>query len=120
MRNIVDHEVRLSSNCDYDYYYENFLLYYLSNGFYPNPIERIISLNYKQEDYIYNLKLEDITKSAFFSKRLNNFHFYNDIRCLIGGWANNEYCDKNGKENFDFIDELRPSYDLYDGKGFEE
>ncbi|WP_404924498.1 hypothetical protein [Mesomycoplasma hyopneumoniae] len=119
MRNIVDHEVRLSSNCN-DEYYENFLFYYLSNGFYPNPIERIISLNYKQEDYIYNLKLEDITKSAFFSKRLNNFHFYNDIRCLIGGWANVEYCDKNGKENFDFIDELRPSYDLYDGKGFEE
>lgn len=120
IRNIVEHEIHLSSNCDYEYYYENFLLYYLSNGFYPNPIERIISLNYKQEDYIYNLKLEDITKSAFFSKRLNNFHFYNDIRCLIGGWANNEYCDKNGKENFDFIDELRPSYDLYDGKGFEE
>nr|WP_240536350.1 hypothetical protein [Mesomycoplasma hyopneumoniae] len=120
IRNIVDHEVRLSSNCGYEYYYENFLLYYLSNGFYPNPIERIISLNYKQEDYIYNLKLEDITKSAFFSKRLNNFHFYNDIRCLIGGWANNEYCDKNGKENFDFIDELRGLYDYLDGKGFEE
>ncbi|MXR13541.1 hypothetical protein DR085_01425 [Mycoplasma flocculare] len=120
MRNIVEHEIHLSSNCNYEYYYENFLLYYLSNGFYPNPIERIISLNYKQEDYIYNLKLEDITKSAFFSKRLNNFHFYNDIRCLIGGWANVEYCDKNGKENFDFIDELRPSYDLYDGKDFEE
>ncbi|CNR84893.1 Uncharacterised protein [Salmonella enterica subsp. enterica serovar Typhimurium str. DT104] len=85
IRNIVEHEVQLLFNCDYEYYYENFLLYYLSNGFYPNPIERIISLNYKQEDYIYNLKLEDITKSAFFSKRLNNFHFYNDIRCLIGG-----------------------------------
>ncbi|WP_431060662.1 hypothetical protein [Mesomycoplasma hyopneumoniae] len=120
MRNIVEHEIHLSSNCNYEYYYENFLLYYLSNGFYPNPIERIISLNYKQEDYIYNLKLEDITKSAFFSKRLNNFHFYNDIRCLIGGWANNEYCDKNGKENFDFIDELRGLYDYLDGKGFEE
>ncbi|XBE79640.1 hypothetical protein VQY17_02995 [Mesomycoplasma hyopneumoniae] len=120
IRNIVEHEVQLLFNCNSDCYYENFLLYYLSNGFCPNPIERIISLNYKQEDYIYNLKLEDITKSAFFSKRLNNFHFYNDIRCLIGGWANNEYCDKNGKENFDFIDELRPSYDLYDGKDFEE
>ncbi|WP_404924499.1 hypothetical protein [Mesomycoplasma hyopneumoniae] len=120
MRNIVEHEIHLSSNCDYEYYYENFLLYYLSNGFYPNPIERIISLNYKQEDYIYNLKLEDITKSAFFSKRLNNFHFYNDIRCLIGGWANNEYCDKNGKENFDFSTELRGLYDYLDGKGFEE
>ncbi|XWT47260.1 hypothetical protein V2P41_03050 [Mesomycoplasma hyopneumoniae] len=120
IRNIVEHEIHLSSNCDYEYYYENFLLYYLSNGFYPNPIERIISLNYKQEDYIYNLKLEDITKSAFFSKRLNNFHFYNDIRCLIGGWANVEYCDKNGKENFDFIDELRGLYDYLDGKGFEE
>ncbi|QEA02773.1 hypothetical protein EHI52_06000 [Mesomycoplasma hyopneumoniae] len=120
IRNIVEHEVQLLFNCNYEYYYENFLLYYLSNGFYPNPIERIISLNYKQEDYIYNLKLEDITKSAFFSKRLNNFHFYNDIRCLIGGWANVEYCDKNGKENFDFIDELRGLYDYLDGKGFEE
>ncbi|WP_434342237.1 hypothetical protein [Mesomycoplasma hyopneumoniae] len=123
MRNIVDHEVRLSSNCN-DEYYEipDFLFNYLNyDVFDPNPIERIISLNYKQEDYIYNLKLEDITKSSFFSKRLNNFHFYNDIRCLIGGWANNEYCDKNGKENFDFIDELRGLYDyLYDGKGFEE
>ncbi|MXR10548.1 hypothetical protein DR086_03860, partial [Mycoplasma hyopneumoniae] len=74
MRNIVEHEVQLLSNCNSDCYYENFLLYYLSNGFCPNPIERIISLNYKQQDYIYNLKLEDITKSAFFSKRLNNFH----------------------------------------------
>ncbi|WP_431060664.1 hypothetical protein [Mesomycoplasma hyopneumoniae] len=123
MRNIVDHEVRLSSNCN-DEYYEipDFLFNYLNyDVFDPNPIERIISLNYKQEDYIYNLKLEDITKSAFFSKRLNNFHFYNDIRCLIGGWANNEYCDKNGKENFDFSTELRGLYDyLYDGKGFEE
>ncbi|WP_434337466.1 hypothetical protein [Mesomycoplasma hyopneumoniae] len=123
MRNIVEHEIHLSSNCN-DEYYEipDFLFNYLNyDVFDPNPIERIISLNYKQEDYIYNLKLEDITKSAFFSKRLNNFHFYNDIRCLIGGWANNEYCDKNGKENFDFIDELRGLYDyLYDGKGFEE
>ncbi|XBE79642.1 hypothetical protein VQY17_03005 [Mesomycoplasma hyopneumoniae] len=123
IRNIVDHEVRLSSNCN-DEYYEipDFLFNYLNyDVFDPNPIERIISLNYKQEDYIYNLKLEDITKSAFFSKRLNNFHFYNDIRCLIGGWANNEYCDKNGKENFDFSTELRGLYDyLYDGKGFEE
>ncbi|XWT47258.1 hypothetical protein V2P72_03140 [Mesomycoplasma hyopneumoniae] len=123
IRNIVEHEIHLSSNCN-DEYYEipDFLFNYLNyDVFDPNPIERIISLNYKQEDYIYNLKLEDITKSAFFSKRLNNFHFYNDIRCLIGGWANNEYCDKNGKENFDFIDELRGLYDyLYDGKGFEE
>ncbi|MXR56386.1 hypothetical protein DR095_03220, partial [Mycoplasma flocculare] len=50
IRNIVEHEIHLSSNCN-DEYYENFLFYYLSNGFYPNPIERIISLNYKQEDY---------------------------------------------------------------------
>ncbi|MDO6856845.1 hypothetical protein Q4502_03935, partial [Mesomycoplasma ovipneumoniae] len=59
-------------------------------------------------------------KSAFFSKKLNNFHFYNDIRCLIGGWANNEYCVKNGKENLDLISELYSSYALHDGKGFEE
>ncbi|MXR39734.1 hypothetical protein DR081_03055, partial [Mycoplasma sp. MF12] len=50
IRNIVEHEVQLLFNCNYEYY-ENFLFYYLSTGFDPNPIERIISLNYKQEDY---------------------------------------------------------------------
>ncbi|MDW2871168.1 hypothetical protein R7V45_03440, partial [Mesomycoplasma ovipneumoniae] len=90
IRNMIDDDVDLSLDCKYEYYrIPNFLSNYLSYFFDPNPIERIISLNYKQEDYVYNLKLEDILKSAFFSKKLNKFGFYNDIRCLIGGWANN-------------------------------
>ncbi|MDW2913550.1 hypothetical protein R7X13_01900 [Mesomycoplasma ovipneumoniae] len=123
IRNMIGDDVDLSLDCKYDdddFPFPIFLYNYLSEHFNPNPIERIISLNYKQEDYVYNLKLEDIPKSAFFSKKLNKFGFYNDIRCLIGGWANNEYCDKNGKENLDLISELYPSYGLHDGKGFEE
>ncbi|MHA0315934.1 hypothetical protein ACXYVG_03750, partial [Mesomycoplasma ovipneumoniae] len=119
--NMIEDDVDLSFDCKYDDFpFPIFLYNYLCNGFNPNPIERIISLNYKQEDYVYNLKLEDIPKSAFFSKKLNNFHFYNDIRCLIGGWANIEYCEKNGKENLRLISELYSSCDSYDGKGFEE
>ncbi|MDW2912166.1 hypothetical protein [Mesomycoplasma ovipneumoniae] len=121
IRNMIKDDVDLSFDCKYDNFpFPIFLYNYLNNGFNPNPIERIISLNYKQEDYVYNLKLEDIPKSAFFSKKLNKFGFYNDIRCLIGGWANIEYCEKNGKENLRLISELYSSCDSYDGKGFEE
>nr|WP_318036312.1 hypothetical protein [Mesomycoplasma ovipneumoniae] len=123
IRNMIGDDVDLSLDCKYDdddFPFPIFLYNYLSRRFNPNPIERIISLNYKQEDYVYNLKLEDIPKSVFFSKNSINLVFYNDIRCLIGGWANNEYCDKNGKENLDLISELYPSYGLHDGKGFEE
>nr|WP_318025654.1 hypothetical protein [Mesomycoplasma ovipneumoniae] len=122
IRNMIEDDVNLTLDCKYDddFPFPIFLYNYLSERFNPNPIERIISLNYKQEDYVYNLKLEDIPKSVFFSKKLNKFAFYNDIRCLIGGWSNNEYCVKNGKENLDLISELYPSYTLHDGKGFEE
>nr|WP_318036431.1 hypothetical protein [Mesomycoplasma ovipneumoniae] len=122
IRNMIVNDVKLSLDCKYDddFPFPIFLYNYLSERFNPNPIERIISLNYKQEDYVYNLKLEDIPKSAFFSKNSINLVFYDDIRCLIGGWANNEYCDKNGKENLDLISELYSSYALHDGKGFEE
>ncbi|MDW2909536.1 hypothetical protein [Mesomycoplasma ovipneumoniae] len=121
IRNMIEDDVDLSHGCNYkNYPFPVFLSNYLYEYFNPNPIERIISLNYKQEDYVYNLKLEDIPKSVFFSKKLNKFGFYNDIRCLIGGWANSEYCDKNGKENLDLISELYPAYTLHDGKGFEE
>nr|WP_318036262.1 hypothetical protein [Mesomycoplasma ovipneumoniae] len=121
IRNMIEDNVNLTLDCKYDddFPFPIFLYNYLSKRFNPNPIERIISLNYKQEDYVYNLKLEDIPKVRFFQK-LNRFGFYNDIRCLIGGWANNEYCDKNGKENLDLISELYSSYGLHDGKGFEE
>ncbi|AJR12069.1 Uncharacterised protein [Mesomycoplasma dispar] len=53
---------------------------------YINPIETVIGINYKQGDYIYNLKLEDIPKTVFFSKELKNFHFYNDIYLKIDFW----------------------------------
>ncbi|XBE78176.1 hypothetical protein VQY16_04425 [Mesomycoplasma ovipneumoniae] len=124
IRNMIENDVKLSLDCNYENYrFPDFLFNYLYvyyDVFNPNPIERIISLNYKQEDYVYNLKLEDIPKSAFFSKKLNKFHFYNDIRCLIGNWDDDEYCEKNGKENVDSISELSPAYALHDGKGFEE
>ncbi|AJR12067.1 Uncharacterised protein [Mesomycoplasma dispar] len=64
-----------------------------------NPIEIIIGINYKQEDYVYNLRLEDIPKTVFFSKELKNFHFYDDIKCLIDDWENEEYCLKNKNQN---------------------
>ncbi|WP_337897729.1 hypothetical protein [Mesomycoplasma ovipneumoniae] len=119
--NMTRDDVDLTSNCYYkNYPFPNFLYDYLYETFNPNPIERIISLNYKQEDYVYNLKLEDIPKSAFFSKKLKYFHFYNDIRCLIGGWDDSEYCEKNGKENVDSISELYPWYAFHDGKSFKK
>nr|WP_318034410.1 hypothetical protein [Mesomycoplasma ovipneumoniae] len=31
-----------------------------------NPIETIIGLDYKRDDYVYNLRLEDIPKTVFF------------------------------------------------------
>ncbi|WP_240536018.1 hypothetical protein, partial [Mesomycoplasma ovipneumoniae] len=124
IRNMIENDVKLSLDCNYENYrIPDFLFNYLYvyyDVFNPNPIERIISLNYKQEDYVYNLKLEDIPKSVFFSKKLKYFHFYNDIRCLIGNWDDDEYCEKNGKKNVDSISELSPAYALHDGKGFEE
>nr|WP_318053031.1 hypothetical protein [Mesomycoplasma ovipneumoniae] len=98
--NIAEDDIDLTSDCYYNNYpFPNFLYNYLYyDVFNPNPIERIISLNYKQEDYVYNLTLEDIPKGVFFSKKINDFHFYNDIRCLIGDWDDDEYCEKNGKK----------------------
>ncbi|WHF53186.1 hypothetical protein [Mesomycoplasma ovipneumoniae] len=119
--NMTDDDVDSTSDCYYkNYPFPNFLYNYLKETYNPNPIERIISLNYKQEDYVYNLKLEDIPKSAFFFKKLNDFHFYNDIRCLIGEWDDDEYCEKNGKENVDSISELSPAYAFHDGKAFKK
>ncbi|MDW2918884.1 hypothetical protein R7Y03_03705, partial [Mesomycoplasma ovipneumoniae] len=81
--NMTRDDLDSKSDCHYkDNLFPDFLYNYLYNDFNPNPIERIISLNYKQEDYVYNLKLEDIPKSSFFSKKLKDFHFHNDIKCL--------------------------------------
>ncbi|MDW2925354.1 hypothetical protein [Mesomycoplasma ovipneumoniae] len=119
--NMADDDIDSTSDCYYkNYPFPNFLYNYLKETYNPNPIERIISLNYKQEDYVYNLKLEDIPKSSFFFKKLKDFHFYNDIRCLIGNWDDDEYCEKNGKENVDFISELYPWHAFHDGKAFKK
>nr|WP_318055457.1 hypothetical protein [Mesomycoplasma ovipneumoniae] len=78
IRNMIVNDVKLSLDCKYDdddFAFPIFLANYLHYGFNPNHIERIISLNYKQEDYVYNLKLEDIPKSVFFSKNSINFIF---------------------------------------------
>ncbi|MHA0315456.1 hypothetical protein ACXYVG_01205 [Mesomycoplasma ovipneumoniae] len=62
-----------------------------------NPIETIIGLDYKRDDYVYNLRLEDIPKTVFFLKKLKDFDFYDEIRCLSRRWTDKDYCRK--KEN---------------------
>ncbi|MHA0314463.1 hypothetical protein ACXYVX_03560 [Mesomycoplasma ovipneumoniae] len=119
--NMARDDVDSKSNCHYkDYLFPDFLYNYLYNDFNPNPIERIISLNYKQEDYVYNLKLEDIPKSVFFSKKLEYFHFYNDIRCLIGYHRHDEYCEINEEENVVYKSDLYSAYAIRDGKAFKK
>ncbi|XBE77872.1 hypothetical protein VQY16_02820 [Mesomycoplasma ovipneumoniae] len=119
--NMTRDDVDSKSNCHYkDYLFPDFLYNYLYNDFNPNPIERIISLNYKQEDYIYNLKLEDIPKSVFFSKKLKNFHFHNDIKCLIGDCHHVEYCEINEEENVVYKSDLYSAPGLRDGKAFKK
>ncbi|ADQ90798.1 Putative uncharacterized protein [Mesomycoplasma hyopneumoniae 168] len=41
-----------------------------------NPIEDMIAIPYKQGDYIYRLRLDEIQKATFFSKELRFFKFY--------------------------------------------
>ncbi|EXU61179.1 hypothetical protein [Mesomycoplasma ovipneumoniae] len=119
--NMTDDDVDSTSDCYYkNYPFPNFLYNYLKETYNPNPIERIISLNYKQEDYVYNLKLEDIPKSSFFFKKLKDFHFYNDIKCLIGDCHHVEYCEINEEENVDSISELYPWHAFHDGKAFKK
>ncbi len=118
--NMTDDDVDSTSDCYYkNYPFPNFLYDYLKETYNPNPIERIISLNYKQEDYIYNLKLEDIPKSSFFSKKLKDFHFHNDIKCLIGDCHHVEYCEINEEENVVYESDLYSASALRDGKDFK-
>ncbi|MDW2933637.1 hypothetical protein ACXYW7_02345 [Mesomycoplasma ovipneumoniae] len=118
--NMIDDDVDSTSDCYYkNYPFPNFLYNYLKETYNPNPIERIISLNYKQEDYIYNLKLEDIPKSSFFSKKLEDFHFHNDIKCLIGDCHHVEYCEINEEENVVYESDLYSASALRDGKDFK-
>ncbi|WP_341490893.1 hypothetical protein [Mesomycoplasma ovipneumoniae] len=118
--NMIDDDVDSTYDCYYkNYPFPNFLYNYLKETYNPNPIERIISLNYKQEDYIYNLKLEDIPKSLFFSKKLKDFHFHNDIKCLIGDCHHVEYCEINEEENVVYESDLYSASALRDGKDFK-
>ncbi len=118
--NMTDDDVDSTFDCYYkNYPFPNFLYNYLKETYNPNPIERIISLNYKQEDYIYNLKLEDIPKSSFFSKKLKDFHFHTDIKCLIGDCHHVEYCEINEEENLVYESDLYSASALRDGKDFK-
>ncbi|WP_337897120.1 hypothetical protein [Mesomycoplasma ovipneumoniae] len=105
-------------------YYQipDFLYNYFTHTYNPNPIERIISLNYKQEDYVYNLKLENIPKSVFFSKKLKDFHFHNDIKCLIGDCRHLEYCEikEEEEENVVYKSDLYSAPALRDGKALRK
>ncbi|UVO15924.1 hypothetical protein [Mesomycoplasma ovipneumoniae] len=83
-----------------------------------NPIETIIGLDYKRDDYVYNLRLEDIPKTVFFLKKLHDFDFYDEIRCLSRRWGDEDYCRK--KENLSDECEWEPYFSdsAYDTKGF--
>ncbi|MDW2933475.1 hypothetical protein [Mesomycoplasma ovipneumoniae] len=87
-----------------------------------NPIETIIGIDYKQDDYIYNLKLADIPKTVFFSKDLENFHFYNEIRCLIGSrtYEDQEYCQKNKNQSGEPVPRVYFSNTWYYTKGLKK
>ncbi|UVO15560.1 hypothetical protein KW512_01635 [Mesomycoplasma ovipneumoniae] len=87
-----------------------------------NPIETIIGIDYKQDDYVYNLKLADIPKTVFFSKDLENFHFYNDIRCLIGSrtYEDQEYCQKNKNKSGEPVPRVYFSNTWYYTKGLKK
>ncbi|WNM14513.1 hypothetical protein [Mesomycoplasma ovipneumoniae] len=118
---MAEDDVDLTSDCYYkNYPFPNFLYNYFTHSYNPNPIERIISLNYKQEDYVYNLRLEDISKSVFFSKKLKDFHFHNDIKCLIGDWDDDEYCEIHEEENVVYKSDLYSTPALRDGKALRK
>ncbi|WP_337897980.1 hypothetical protein [Mesomycoplasma ovipneumoniae] len=119
--NMTKYDIDLTSDCFYkDYQIPDFLYNYFTHTYNPNPIERIISLNYKQEDYVYNLKLENIPKSAFFSKKLKDYHFHNDIKCLIGDCGHVEYCEINEEENVVYKSDLYSAPALRDGKALRK
>ncbi|WP_341490693.1 hypothetical protein [Mesomycoplasma ovipneumoniae] len=121
--NMTKYDIDLTSDCLYKYYQiPDFLYNYFTHTYNPNPIERIISLNYKQEDYVYNLKLENIPKSVFFSKKLKDFHFHNDIKCLIGDCRHLEYCEikEEEEENVVYKSDLYSAPALRDGKALRK
>ncbi|EXU61408.1 hypothetical protein [Mesomycoplasma ovipneumoniae] len=119
--NMTKYDIDLTPDCFYkDYPIPDFLYNYFTHSYNPNPIERIISLNYKQEDYVYNLKLENIPKTAFFSKKLKDFHFHNDIKCLIGDCGHVEYCEINEEENVVYKSDLYSAPALRDGKALRK
>ncbi len=84
--------------------------------------ETIIDMVNKQDSYIYNLKLADIPKTVFFSKDLENFHFYNEIRCLIGShtYEDQEYCQKNKNQSGEPVPRVYFSNTWYYTKGLKK
>ncbi|WP_081310805.1 hypothetical protein [Mesomycoplasma ovipneumoniae] len=110
-------------HCDRDEKYEripDFLWVYVmdSCAIVRNPIETIIGIDYKHDDYVYNLRLEDIPKTVFFLKKLNDFDFYDEIRCLSRRWGDEDYCRK--KENLSDEYKWQPYFSdtPYETKGF--
>ncbi|MDW2835860.1 hypothetical protein R7U59_03215 [Mesomycoplasma ovipneumoniae] len=114
-----DRDVR----CDRDEKYRripHFLWVYVmdSCAVVDNPIETIIGIDYKRDDYVYNLRLEDIPKIVFFLKKLNDFDFYDEIRCLSRRLDDEDYCRK--EENLSDEYKWRPYFSdsPYETKGF--
>ncbi len=76
--NMFNHDDFRRDNCDdNNRAIPNFLWVYLTDNcsISANPIETVIGINYKQNDYVYNLKLEDILKTTFFLKNSQVFIF---------------------------------------------
>ncbi|MDW2830039.1 hypothetical protein R7U67_03835, partial [Mesomycoplasma ovipneumoniae] len=118
--NMFSHEDFVPDNCHEKYRgIPNFLWVYLTDScsISNNPIETVIGINYKQNDYVYNLKLEDILKTTFFSKELISFHFYNQIKPIIDEWEDSMPWPFAGGEENDSTKQGYFSEGLYDTKG---
>ncbi|MDW2835722.1 hypothetical protein R7U59_02495, partial [Mesomycoplasma ovipneumoniae] len=118
--NMFNHDDFRRDNCsDNDRAIPNFLWVYLTDNcsISANPIETVIGINYKQNDYVYNLKLEDILKTTFFSKELTSFHFYNQIKPLIDEWEDSIPWPFAGGEENDSTKQGSFFDGLYDTKG---
>ncbi|MDW2931378.1 hypothetical protein [Mesomycoplasma ovipneumoniae] len=118
--NMFNHDDFRRDNCrDNDRGIPNFLWVYLTDNcsISANPIETVIGINYKQNDYVYNLKLEDILKTTFFSKELTSFHFYNQIKPIIDEWEDSMPWPFAGVEDNDSTKQGYFSDGLYDTKG---
>ncbi|WP_462088131.1 hypothetical protein [Mesomycoplasma hyopneumoniae] len=69
------------SQCRLTYCHQEFISFLIFNATESdkighNPIEDMIAIPYKQGDYVYRLRLDEIQKATFFSKELRFFKFY--------------------------------------------